>query len=180
MSVRPEKFLFVVITAAINLFFFNFAHAEERGTAIENAFLNYLDTELFSESPLSENFLHEYRTGHLSWEISKIINGYTTDDVSRSNLTQTIEESILDVTEFSRFSKDEAGQNRRAYEINRYYLDPFQTDYLRNFVQRFEVPLFPNDKSRNEVEIFEVVIRVFKKNGADQDTIEANLFWRHY
>ena len=75
--------------------------------------------------------------------MSEIVNSYRPEDVSHVDLTQTIEESILDVTEFPRFSEEEADQNKRAYEVNRYYLDLWETDYLRNFMHRFEAPIFP-------------------------------------
>ena len=75
--------------------------------------------------------------------MSEIVNSYRPEDVSHGDLTQTIEESILDVTEFPHFSEEEADQNKRAYEVNRYYLDLWETDYLRNFMHRFEAPIFP-------------------------------------
>ena len=97
----------------------------------------------------------------------------------KGDLTQTIEASISDFTEYSRFSNEEADQSENAYRINRYYLDPLETDYLRSFSRHFKVPIFPGDVNFSEKRIFEVVIRVFKKHGADQNIIEANLFWRH-
>ena len=143
MNLRLVKYLFFAATATVNLFFLSFADAEEKDSAKMQNFLIYLETELFSESASSEDFLHEYRTGHQSWDVSEIVNSYRPEDVSHVDLTQTIEESILDVTEFPHFSEEEADQNKRAYEVNRYYLDLWETDYLRNFMHRFEAPIFP-------------------------------------
>jgi hypothetical protein len=179
MNLSLAKYLIFAAIATVNLVFLSFAFAEEKDSTTMNNFLTYLETELFSESSDSEDFLHEYRTGHWSWDISKIVNAYTPEDGLQGDLTQTIEASISDFTEYSRFSDEEADKSERAYRINRYYLDPLETDYLRSFSKYFKVPVFPGDEHRSETRIFEVAIRVFKKHGADQNNIEANLFWRH-
>lgn len=174
-----DKILFFGAMISVNFLFLNFAYAEERSSATKNHFFAYLETQVFSESPNSESFLVEYRTGTWSWDISEIISAYTPENDSQGDLTHTIETSIPKAAEFSRFSEEEINQNERAYRINKYYLDPNETDYLRTFSQFFSVPVFPNDESRHKRRVFELVINVFKKHGTKQNTIEAYLFWRH-
>ena len=66
MNLRLVEYLFFAATATVNLFFLCFAYAEEKDSAKMQNFLIYLETELFSESSSSEDFLHVYRTGHWS------------------------------------------------------------------------------------------------------------------
>lgn len=175
----PTRFFYIVAVVAMSIGLFNLAQAEEKDRETMDAFLTRLEEDLFSESPNSADFLLEYRTGNWSWDVSEIVRSYKPDNIPGGSLIQTIEASILDVTEISRFSEEIANENIEAREINRYYLDPIETDYLRNFSHYFEVPLFPDEEDRDETRVFQLTISIFRKHGEATDTINAYLFWRH-
>ena len=142
MQIRLIILLFTFVGFLVSFIVLSPALAAEKGDTDAEHFLAYMKMELFSESPISPEFLKEYKTAPWSWDVSQIVRSYRTKGESGQTLIEIIAESMPDVYEYTRFTEEEALQNEQKAYINRYHLDFHETDRVRYFSKTFMVPFF--------------------------------------
>ena len=136
-------------------------------------FLDYIEKEIFEEEPFARDTdqLAELRTGHWSWNITPIIYDYSRHLESEETLAGVIEKSIPLLVEHKRHRECDGPMTERAYRVNRYHLDPDDTDSKRVYKRSYkENVLLPFSK-------YELVIYVFTKRGETEETVKAYLFF---
>ena len=165
----------LVITLITYLFFSHVTFADDKAQAEAEAkrFNDYLKKELFSQNPLSADFLAEYKTGPWSWDVSKIVRSYPSNSEAGYSLVETIEHLMPTVNEYNRFTEEEARLDKKKARINRYHLDAIDTDRVRYFTKQYTRFYFLG------IRFFNLRVITYVKHGEVDATIEAYLFWKH-
>ena len=175
MQIIQTRSISLVITLITYLFFSHVTFADDKAQAEAEAkrFNDYLKKELFSQNPLSADFLAEYKTGPWSWDVSKIVRSYPSNSEAGYSLVETIEHLMPTVYEYNRFTEEEARLDKKKADINRYYLDPESTDRVRYFIKQYTRFYFLG------LRFFKLRVITYVKHGEADATIEAYLFWEH-
>lgn len=134
--------------------------------SIEKNFIAYIKETLFSESPAHDDFLSEYRSGTWSWNVSKLVNAYESQDISQASLASVIEISLPKVNEIRRYSNEKDNVTSLT-EMK--YLDRVETDYVKVYSKFFLIPNI--SKWRLTVTSYELTVDVYKKHQSEEYTI---------
>ncbi len=120
-------------------------------------FLDYIEREIFEDDPFSKQ-----------GKVSEIINAWSRHLEPGETLVGLVERNFELVAEFRRHRESDGPMTERAYRINRYQLDPDDTDYKKVYKRSYRENILTFSS-------YSLVIKVFTKRGETKETVDAFL-----
>ena len=112
------------------------------------------------------------------WDVTHIVTAYSAHLEPGETLVQIIEDSIPLGAEFKRDRVEDGPITKRAYEINRNYLDPNETDSKRLYEKAYRGRRILHQGVFALVSQYELYISVYTRHSKTEETIKAILrFW---
>ena len=119
--------------------------------------LEYIEREIFEDDPFSKQ-----------GNVSEVINAWSRHLEPGETLVGLVERNFELVAEFRRHRESDGPMTQDAYEINRYYLDPDDTDYKKVYKRSYRENILTFSS-------YSLVINVFTKRGETEETVKAFL-----
>ncbi len=195
-------FLLRAIFTSAFFIFFPILIGNAKDGNMDRNLIDMIESQIFVSYASSPDFLNEYRTGHVSWDITPIIKEIQSDFGDKESFIAALEkENSFEINEYHRFDEDEAASDPEKARINRDHLDPTGSDRVRYFTHNYwrdfktglalqRVPtaseledmyLNSDGKLESLPLVFKLRLIISEKQGAESDAqIKAFLFWNHF